>query len=274
MKISGFTIVKNAINLQYPVVESILSILPIVDEYVVLLGDSQDGTLEMLKGIGSEKIRILEDEWHDDFKADGQIFSHLTNIALSKCKGDWAFYLQADEVIHEKDLPALQRLIAKCDKKPAVMAISLRFLHFYGDYQTRNPYMHRKACRIVRNNGQVVSIWDAVAFGMRGAPGRILAGPRKHYVKSNIPVYHYTSVKDPSRLLEKENLIRVHYNGDRVQLADSHHYDLTMMKRFRKSHPKVMEKRIAEFRSPLPPYRSRWLKPEFYSYLLRHGYKG
>ncbi len=274
MKISGFTIVKNAINLQYPVVESILSILPIVDEYVVLLGDSQDGTLEMLKGIGSEKIRILEDEWHDDFKADGQIFSHLTNIALSKCKGDWAFYLQADEVIHEKDLPALQQLIAECDKKPSVMAISLRFIHFYGDYQTHNPYMHRKACRIVRNNGQVVSIWDAVAFGLRGAPGRILAGPKKHYVKSNIPVYHYTSVKDPSKLLEKENLIRVHYSGDQVQLADSHHYNLTMMKRFRKSHPKVMEKRIAEFRSPLPPYRSRWLKPEFYSYLLRHGYKG
>lgn len=197
MKISGFTIVKNAIHLQYPLVESIKSILPIVDEYVVLVGPSEDGTLDMIKGIGSEKVRIVENEWRDNFKFDGQIFSHLTNVAMSECKGDWAFSLQADELIHEKDLPRLKRLIEECDKKPSVMAISLRFIHFWGDYQTYNPYIHRKACRIVRNNGEVVSIGDAVAFGLRGVPGRILEGPREHFVKSNIPVYHYTRVKDP-----------------------------------------------------------------------------
>lgn len=276
MKISAFTIVKNAIHLQYPVVESIQSILPIVDEYVVLVGESQDGTLEMIKGIGSDKVRILENEWRDDFKRGGQIFSHLSNIAMSECKGHWAFSLQADEVIHEKDLPRLRRLIEECDKKPSVMAISLQFIHFYGDYQTYNPYLHRKACRVVRNNGEVVSIWDAVAFGLRGTPGRILEGPKKHFVESPIRVYHYTRVKDPSRLVEKVNLLRVHYKGSKAQLLapDSFPYDLTMVKRFKKSHPKVMEKRIAEFQSPLPPYRSRWLKPEFYAYLLKHGYKG
>lgn len=274
MKISGCTIVKNAIRLEYPVVESIKSILPIVDEYVVLVGKSEDGTLDMIKDIGSDKVRILENEWRDDFKKGGEIFSHLANIALSECKGDWTFFLQADEVIHEKDLPELERLIAECDKKPSVMAISLRFIHFYGDYQTRTPYMHRKACRIIRNNGEVVNIWDGVAFGMRGAPRRILEGPKEHYVKSKVPVYHYTSVKDPSKLLEKQNQFDVHYRGDQAQRVDSYEYDLSMVKRFTKSHPKVMEKRIAEFRSPLPPYRSRWLKPAFYAYLLKHGYKG
>ena len=257
MTISGFTIVKNAVNLQYPVVESIKSILPIVDEYVVLVGKSEDSTLEMIKAIGSDKVRILENEWRDDFKWEGEIFSHLTNIALKECKGDWAFSLQADEVIHEKDLPELKRLIEECDEKPLVKAISLRFIHFYGDYQTYNPYSHRKACRIVRNNGEVRSIGDAIAFALVGAPRRILEGPEKHYVKSNVRIYHYTSVKDPAKLLEKENLLRVHYRGDQVQLMDTFHYDLTMMKRFRKSHPEVMQKRISEFRSPLPPYRSR-----------------
>jgi glycosyltransferase involved in cell wall biosynthesis len=274
MKISGFTIVKNAVNLQYPVVESIKSILPIVDEYVVLVGKSEDGTADMIRAIGSDKIRIVDNEWRDNFKKDGQIFSHLTNIALSECKGDWAFCLQADEVIHEKDLPELKRLIEECDKKPSVMAISLRFIHFYGDYQTYNPYSHRKACRIVRNNGEVVNIWDGVAFGLRGTPGRILEGPKQHFVESNIRIYHYTSVKDPTKLLEKANLLKVHYRGDQAKLLDSYQYNLTKMKRFRKPHPKVMEKRITEFQSPLPPYRSRWLKPRFYLYMLKHGYKG
>ena len=274
MKISGFTIVKNAIRLQYPVVESIKSILPIVDEYVALVGKSEDGTLDMIKAIGSDKVRIVENEWRDDFKWEGEIFSHLTNIAMSECKGDWAFSLQADEVIHEKDLPEIKRLVEECDKDPLVKAISLRFIHFYGDYQTYNPYSHRKACRIIRNDGEVKSIGDGVAFALRGAPRRILEGPKEHYVKSNVRIYHYTSVKDPAKLVEKANLLGVHYRGDKAKLIDTYHYDLTMMKRFRKSHPGVMAERIAEFRSPLPPYRSRWLKPAFYSYLMKHGYKG
>ncbi len=274
MKISGFTIVKNAIKLQYPVVESIKSILPIVDEYIVLVGRSEDGTVDLIKSIGSDKVRIVENEWRDDFKYGGEIFSHLTNIALGECKGDWAFSLQADEVIHEKDLPKLKKLIEKCDGKPSVKTISLRFIHFYGDYRTYNPYSHRKACRIIRNTGEVVSIGDAVAFALRGAPRRILEGPKEHYVKSNIRIYHYTSVKDPSKLAEKASLLRGHYGREHVRPPDSFQYNLTMMKRFRKSHPKVMEERIAAFNSPLPPYRSRWLKPKFYSYLLQHGYKG
>lgn len=275
MKISAFTIVRNAIILEYPVVESILSILPIIDEYIVLVGKSEDDTLGIIKAIGSDKIRIVENEWRDDFQRDGRFFSELTNLAIEKCTGDWAFSLQADEVIHEKDLPALKRLIEKYDKNEAVKAISLKFRHFYGDYQTYNPYGHQKACRIIRNNGEVVNIWDGVAFALRATPEtRLLKGPPEHIVKSPIRVYHYSSVKQPSKLLEKANLIQVHYRGEKARVLSRFQFNLTMVKRFRGTHPKVMEKRIAEFQSPLPPYRSRWLKPAFYSYLLKHGYKG
>ena len=179
MKISAFTIVRNAIILEYPVVESVLSILPIVDEYIALVGKSEDDTLGIIKGIGSDKIRIVENEWRDNFQRDGRFFSDLTNLAMQECTGDWAFSLQADEVIHEKDLPALRRLIEKCDGNPAIKAISLRFRHFYGDYQTYNPYGHQKACRVIRNNGEVINIWDGVAFALRKTPDtRLLEGPR------------------------------------------------------------------------------------------------
>ena len=275
MKISAFTIVRNATILEYPVVESILSILPIVDEYVVLVGKSDDDTLDLIKGIDSDKIRIVENEWRDDLKKDGLFFSHLTNLAMEKCTGDWAFSLQADEVIHEKDLPALQQLIGRCDKNPAVKAISLRFYQFYGDYRTYNPYGHRKACRIVRNNGEVMNIWDGVAFALRATPEtRLLEGPPEHIVKSSIYIYHYSWVKDPSRLLQKFNILDVHYRGDKANHLSRFDFDLRMVKRFKGSHPKVMEKRIASFQSPLPPHRSRWLKPAFYPFLLSRGYKG
>jgi glycosyltransferase involved in cell wall biosynthesis len=275
MKLSAFTIVRNASILEYPVVESILSILPIVDEYIVLVGKSEDDTLGLIEGIGSDKIRIVENEWRDEFRSDGRFFSHLTNLAMEECRGDWAFSLQADEVIHEKDLPALQRLIEKCDKDHAVKAISLRFRHFYGDYQTYNPYGHQKACRVIRNSGEVINIWDGVAFALRKTPDtRLLEGPPEHIAKSSIRIYHYSSVKEPSKLLQKANLIQVHYRGEKAPMLNRFQFDLTMVKRFRGTHPKVMEKRITEFQSPLPPYRSRWLKPAFYSYLLKHGYKG
>jgi glycosyltransferase involved in cell wall biosynthesis len=275
VKISAFTIVRNATILEYPVVESILSILPIVDEYVVLVGKSDDNTLDLIKGIGSDKIHIVEDEWRDDLQQDGLFFSRLTNIALEKCTGDWAFSLQADEVIHEKDLPALKQQIERCDKDPAVRAISLRFYHFYGDYWTYNPYGHRKACRIIRNNGEVINIWDGVAFALRATPEtRLLEGPPEHIVKSPIYIYHYSWVKDPSKLLQKFNILDVHYRGDKATYLNRFDFDLRMVKRFRGNHPKVMEQRIAGFGSPLPPYRSRWLKLAFYPYLLAHGYKG
>ena len=103
MKVSGFSICRNAVKFDYPVVEAIRSALPIVDEFVVNVGRSDDGTLDLIRSIGSDKIRIVETVWDDSMKKDGLLFSHETNKALARCSGDWALYLQADEVLHEQD---------------------------------------------------------------------------------------------------------------------------------------------------------------------------
>ena len=63
MKVSGFTFVKNAVKYGYPVVESITSILPIVDEMVVCLGDSEDETNKLIGSISSGKIKIIHSVW-------------------------------------------------------------------------------------------------------------------------------------------------------------------------------------------------------------------
>lgn len=276
MKVSGFTIVRNAILLDYPLVESIRSILPIVDEYVVLAGKSADGTEEMVEAIGDPRIRIVETEWNDTIRKGGLIFSVFTNLALRECTGDWAFYLQADEVIHENDLPALQALMRENLDRRKILGMSLRYRHFFGDYRTYNPYGYRKAIRIVRNDGRLVSTGDACGFALREDPsGRnILDGPPDRIIKTGIFMFHYPWVKDRRRLLEKKKAMDAHFGKQGGEAENEFNLDTTVMKRFRGSHPRVMETRISAFQSPLPPYRSRWLKPGFYPFLLRHGYKG
>ncbi len=104
MKISGFTIASNAIRFDYPVVESIKSILPIVDEFIVNVGPDEDGTLSLIESIGDPKIKIIRSQWNPNLDTGGYLFAQQTNIALFNCTGSWAFYLQADEVVHEDDL--------------------------------------------------------------------------------------------------------------------------------------------------------------------------
>ena len=90
MKISGFTFVRNATRYYYPVKESILSVLPLVDEFIVALGEGHPGdrTREEIESIGSDKIRILDRVWDKDLMVDGKIYAHETNFALSQCTGD------------------------------------------------------------------------------------------------------------------------------------------------------------------------------------------
>lgn len=113
MKVSGFTFVRNVVKYDYPVVESIRSILPVVDECIVNVGRCDDGTLELIRSIGDPKIKIVESVWDETLRKDGLIYAQQTNIALSHCTGDWAFYIQADEVVHEDDLPIIQEAMRR-----------------------------------------------------------------------------------------------------------------------------------------------------------------
>src|SRR5437867_8889332 len=126
MKISGFTFCRNMVRYDYPIVESIRSILPIVDEFVVNVGRCDDGTLERIHSIGDPKIRLVESVWDETLRKDGLIYSQQTNIALSQCTGDWAFYLQADEVVHERDLPRILEAVALNHRNPAVRGLLFR----------------------------------------------------------------------------------------------------------------------------------------------------
>ena len=157
MKVSGFTIVRNAVKYNYPVVESIRSILPICDEFIVNVGESEDETLDLVQSIGSEKVRVIENEW--DMSQRSEVLSYQTNLALDDCRGDWAFYLQSDEVIHEDDLGKIKETMLRCQDDPNVDALRFGWLHFYGSYYRYriDHGWYQKQDRIIRNNRPIES---------------------------------------------------------------------------------------------------------------------
>ena len=112
MKITGITIIRNAIKNDYPVIESISSILPVVDEMIVSVGDSEDETEALIRSIGSPKIRIIHSVWNKSIRANGSILAVETNKVLNAVSPDtdWIFYIQGDEVMHEKYIETVKKI--------------------------------------------------------------------------------------------------------------------------------------------------------------------
>ena len=237
MKISGFTIVRNAIKFNYPVVESIQSILPVCDEFIVNVGKSEDETLKLIQSIKSDKIRIIETVW--DFAMGKEVLSFETNRALKECKGDWAFYLQSDELVHEDDLPKIVSAMENNFKNENVDALRFKWLHFYGSfYRYRiDRGWYQKQDRIIRNNGQIHSVGDAFGFARKdNLPLRV--------VPTGAFIYHYGWVNDAA-LINARN-----QNAQQIGYADNKkdNFSVQGLEKFHPyfgSHPAVMEKIIS-----------------------------
>ena len=283
MRVSGFTFCRNIVKLNYPIVESITSILPIVDEYIVNVGDSTDGTLDLVKSIGTDKIKIIESIWDDRMRQGGRVLAQQANIALAHCTGDWAFYLQADEVMHEDDLPRLVKLMADRLHRSEVLGLMFRYLHFWYDHYSINPWAYRREVRIVRNNGAVTVVGDGCGFSKKSC-GTYLSKKRlgKDVIWTGAKIYHYGWVNRPEAILQKARIRERLWRGDAPMeeqeerarsKADLYGHDYATMKEFTGSHPKVMEERVRST-TRFMKRRSRWLNWRFYKTLLHRGFKG
>ena len=281
MKVSGFTFCRNAVKYDYPVVESICSILPIVDEFIVNVGHCEDGTLELIRSIGDPKIRIVESVWDDSLRKDGIIYAQQTNIALSHCTGDWAFYIQADEVIHEEDLSMIQAAMRTHLGNPSVKGLLFRYLHFVADYWSTNPWFYHRAVRIIRNNGEVESCGDAVGFHLTSTEQYLQSGPKEWIASSGGRVFHYGWVKDPKTMLAKVKEQITVYHGNMPPAAQAGLYrqsafqfeDYAVLKEFHGTHPLVMRARLGSVKR-WATRRNRWLNLKFYREILRRGFRG
>lgn len=240
MKVSGFTIVRNAVKFNYPALESIRSILPICDEFIVNVGKSEDDTLGLIKSINSPKIRIVETDW--DFSKGNIELSHQTNIALKECKGDWAFYLQSDELVHEADLPKLRRCMEDSLNKD-VDALRFAWLHFYGSYYRYriDRGWYQKQDRIVRNNGTVESMGDA--YGFKRCDNKDL---RRHH--TGCFLYHYGWVHPQEVMTERRvnaEMMGITTLKEEEKNKMYSYGDLNRFPVYYGSHPSEMKERVA-----------------------------
>ncbi len=248
MRVTGFTFIRNAIKFDYPVVEAIRSILPVCDDFVVSVGKSEDETLEIIQNIDRSKIRAIETVWDDspELKSGGRIYARETDKAFQAIPEDtdWAFYIQGDEVIHEKYLDTVKSAMEKWKDDKNVDGLLFNYLHFYGsyDYVGTSPRWYDNEIRIVRNDKSIYSYKDAQGFRKNNN--------RKLNVKPvDAFVYHYGWVKDPKKMQEKLKTIQAFYPEVEwiKRLAESKDFDysaIDSLRVFEDSHPGVMEERI------------------------------
>lgn len=246
MKVSGFTIARNAVKFDYPVVEAITSILPLCDEFIVNVGQCDDGTMELIHSINSPKIKILESVWDDSLREGGKLLAVETNKAFDAVSpgSTWAFYIQADEVLHEKYHSVVSKAMEEHKYNAKVEGLLFNYTHFYGsyDYVGNSRRWYRNEVRVIRNDKQIRSYRDAMGFRKND---------EKLYVKPiDASIYHYGWVKPPKAQQEKQKSFHKMWHDDKAAekmagTTDEFDYSqIDSLELFKGTHPAVMQKRI------------------------------
>jgi hypothetical protein len=238
MKVSAFTFIKNGQILGYPFIQSIKSILPIVDEFIINVGQSEDKTLDIIRSIKDKKVRIIESKWNDGMQDRGYVYGQQKMIAQFNCTGDWAFYIEGDEVYHEKDLEQIKKSMQMYLLDPNVEALVFDFRHFYGNANSilNSPGWYRSEARIIKNSIRSYApdglFWLILDSNKKGRYPRAK--------KTGVTCYHYGWVRSEEQMNLKSSKIQKYW-GEKPLLIDYSQIDQSIIKEFRGSHPKVLQ---------------------------------
>ena len=238
MKVSAFTFIKNGQILGYPFLQSIQSILSIVDEFVINVGVSEDDTLKLIHSIKDKKIRIIESKWNDEMKDRGYVYGQQKMIAQFNCTGDWAFYIEGDEIYHENDLKKIQQSMKDYLHNPKVEALAFNFYHFYGNANTYldSPGWYRSETRIIKNSVRSYApdglFWVVLDRNKKGRyPNAINIG---------VFCYHYGWVRSEEKMNLKSEKVKKYWDEDFIKIKYSQ-MDPFILKFFEGSHPLIMK---------------------------------
>jgi len=247
VKVTGFTFIRNAVTFDYPIVESITSILPICDEFIVAVGNSSDNTMQLIASIKSDKIRIIETVWDETAFEGGRVLAMETDKAFAAISADtdWCFYLQGDEVVHEQYLSTIVDGMKRWKDDTSIDGLLFKYLHFYGsyDYVGASSRWYRNEIRIIRNNVSIYSYRDAQGF-RKGDNQKLKVKELDAYI------YHYGWVKEPKTMQEKHLSSIRFYRSDSwieenvVKVSEFDYSGIDALEVFKGTHPTVMLDRI------------------------------
>ena len=246
MKVCGFTFIRNAVKYDYPVVEAISSILPMCDKIIVVVGKSEDNTRNLIERINPSKIVIIDSEWDENLREGGSVLAVETNKAIDALPAEyeWAFYIQADEVVHEKYHSTIMHSMKKWEDDKSVDGLLFKYLHFYGSYDFTgdSARWYRNEVRIIRCDKSIRSFRDAQGFKKDGQ----LLNVRE----ADATIFHYGWVKPPKLQQDKQKFFNSLWHPDewlKKNISAHEEFDyskIDSLKRFTGTHPAVMQKRI------------------------------
>jgi len=238
MKISAYTFIRNGEILGYPFIQSIKSVLPIVDEFVINVGESEDDTLNLIKKIDSKKIRIIESKWSDNMKNRGYVYGQQKMIAQFNCTGDWAFYIEADEVYHENDLDKIKKSMKMYISDQNVEALAFNFIHFYGNANSilNSPGWYRSEARIIKTSIRTYApdglFWLVLDSNKRGRYPKAK--------KIDISCFHYGWIRTEEQMNLKSRKVQKYWS-DKPKIIDYSQMDGSIIDEFKGSHPEVIK---------------------------------
>ena len=243
MKVSGFTFLRNGQKLGYPFIASIRSILPIVDEFIIALGPCDDDTESMVRALGDPKIRIIPTTWNErlrsDYSVKGFVFGQQKSIALYNCTGDWAFYLEADEVLHEDALPKIRAAMERNLGNERVEALAFDYLHFYGNQNTIawSPGWYRSEVRIIRNT---IPAWSSESLFFNV----VVSHKQSRYPRAahtGATIFHYGWVRSEAQMNLKSGAVHKYWEDAPAPPVDYSKVDPAVLKLFSGTHPQVVQ---------------------------------
>ena len=236
--ISGFTFIRNGVELGFPFEASIRSLLPLVDEFVVVVGKSNDDTLARIHALDSPKIRVIETIWNERMADRGFVYAQQKMMAQFACTGDWAFYLEGDELVHQAELANIRASVDQHHDNPAVEALVFDYFHFYGtpDFVANSPAWYRRECRLIRNtirsyapDGQY---WLITADHKKGRnPQAALA---------NAHIYHYGWVRSNEAMQKKMAQVSKFWSHGAPTIRYSQ-FDAQVLQPFTGTHPELIK---------------------------------
>jgi hypothetical protein len=243
MKISAFTFIKNGQILGYPFLQSIQSVLPIVDEFIINVGESEDDTLSLIESISSSKIRIIKSRWNDSMKDRGYVYGQQKMISQFNCTGDWAFYVEGDEVYHENELEKIKKSMEVNLNELNVEALVFDFYHFYGNSNSYidSPGWYRNEARIIRNSIRSYApdglFWLVLDSNKKGRYPRA-----KH---TGAHCYHYGWIRSEEQMNLKSKKVKKYW-GENHERIDYSQMDQSIIKEFKGTHPAIIKKWLSK----------------------------
>lgn len=261
MRVSGLTFIRNGVRLDYPFVEAIRSALPLCDEFIVVVGESNDSTREAVEKIGDKRIRIIDTTWPENISPAYAVLAHQTNAGLLHCTGDWVVYVQGNEVLHEKDHEHFRHLMEKHKDDPNVEGLVLERKTFWGDYRhflRVYPWRYKYTARIFKPWNGVYSVRDAMAFAVFEKYGR--KGRDLRCIDTGADLYRYGHVLSAEAATAKhtEAPHAAPFNFGKFELSGYYKKPKKHLARFSGEHPAVMLERIANHPFELDDNSPNW----------------